>query len=557
MSLMVGIYFINIGIGYIIEWYIFSINGVRIEIILLLDWISLFFLSLVMYIRSLVTNYRKSYIRGNKRDLLFIILIILFVFCIVLLIVRPNIIRILLGWDGLGLVSYVLVIYYQNVKSYSAGILTVLSNRIGDVIILLCIGWIFKYRRWNYIFLTEFQLNDIKWLGVIVIIGGITKRAQIPFSSWLPAAMAAPTPVSALVHSSTLVTAGVYLLIRFSPLFLYNELRIFLLFVSGITIFMSGLGANFEFDLKKIIALSTLRQLGLIIRTLSLGLTKICYFHLLRHALFKALLFICAGFIIHNINNIQDIRFIGGLINQIPLVLIFFNRSNLSLCGIPFLSGFYSKDLILERISILNIRILVYLLFFISTGLTIIYSIRLFRFLILSSKNIFSFHSMFDEDKTIIKSIFGLFLGAVLGGSLLMWLIFPLKELIILPFLIKVMTLLLILGGSYSGIIIYLLKNYLIIFHKKIIFWKWLSGSIFFISILSTHLLRSFILNISYNYIKYIDIGLIEKFGGQGLKEIIINLAKINYNYQGINFKRYLFIFIYFYIVLIILWLII
>jgi len=215
----------------------------------------------------------------------------------------------------------------------------------------------------------------------------MTKRAQIPFSAWLPAAIAAPTPVSALVHSSTLVTAGVYLLIRFRNLL--NRLFIikFLLLLGGLTIFIAGLGANFEFDLKKIIALSTLRQLGLIIRILSLGYASLAFFHLLTHALFKALLFICAGVIIHRLKNFQDIRYIGSLVYQIPFTIIFINIANLALCGIPFLAGFYSKDIILEISSFRIINFIRYFLFFFSTGLTVCYSLRLIYFTIYRNFN--------------------------------------------------------------------------------------------------------------------------------------------------------------------------
>jgi len=161
----------------------------------------------------------------------------------------PNIIRILLGWDGLGLVSYCLVIYYQNPKSANAGIVTILSNRIGDVAILLCISWLINFGGWNFFYLQYLYFARDTWLILgLVILAAITKRAQIPFSAWLPAAIAAPTPVSALVHSSTLVTAGVYLLIRFSYMM---GRRNFLFFVGVLTIFISGLGANFEIDLKK------------------------------------------------------------------------------------------------------------------------------------------------------------------------------------------------------------------------------------------------------------------------------------------------------------------
>merc|ERR1712033_108246 len=196
-------------------------------------------------------------------------------------------------------------------------------------------------------------------LVLILALAGLTKRAQYPFSAWLPAAMAAPTPVSALVHSSTLVTAGVYLLVRFRIALDGSEVQMVLLLLSRLTIFIAGLGANFEYDLKKIIALSTLSQLGVIISILCLGYANLAFFHLLRHALFKALLFICAGAVIHNIKDYQDVRVIGGLVSQIPLTTFCINLANLALCGRPFLAGFYSKDLILEIAFIRNINIFI------------------------------------------------------------------------------------------------------------------------------------------------------------------------------------------------------
>lgn len=351
---------------YFLEWEVISLNSSRILITFLFDWIRTIFISFVTFISSLVIYYRKEYISHDYNINRFIILVLIFVLSIIFLIIRPNIISILLGWDGLGLVSYCLVIYFQNVKSYNAGILTALSNRIGDVALLLAIAWILNYGSWNFIFYLEVIKLDvsIKIISGLVVLAAITKSAQIPFSSWLPAAIAAPTPVSALVHSSTLVTAGVYLLIRFNILLIDSIIGQILLLISGLTIFIAGLGANFEFDLKKIIALSTLSQLGLIIRILAIGYPKLAFFHLLTHALFKALLFLCAGAIIHNINNFQDIRYIGGFRNSIPLTSSCFNVANLALCGIPFLAGFYSKDLILELVSYSYINIISFFFFF-------------------------------------------------------------------------------------------------------------------------------------------------------------------------------------------------
>lgn len=326
--------------------------------------------------------YREEYIHGDIFLKRFVFLIIIFVFSIIIIIVRINLIAILVGWDGLGLVSYALVIYYQNIKSFNAGILTALSNRVGDAAILISIALIRGgFGSWNFIFFSCDNYS-IEFISFFLILAAITKSAQIPFSSWLPAAIAAPTPVSSLVHSSTLVTAGVYLLIRSRELFNINIISV-LLYLSLFTIFIAGLSANFEWDLKKIIALSTLSQLGLIVRVLCLGGSSLAFFHLLTHALFKALLFMCAGAIIHNLGDNQDIRFIGGHVYYLPFTCICISIRNFALCGLPFMAGFYSKDLIAEFLSMRVSGWLIYFVFYISIGLTVSYSIRLSYFIFL------------------------------------------------------------------------------------------------------------------------------------------------------------------------------
>jgi len=274
--IFLGVYVYFIDMVIFIEWELLYSQSLNLVFTLLFDWMSLIFIFIVMFISSIVIIYRYSYIGKDKNLTRFIILVYIFVVSIALMIISPNIIRILLGWDGLGLISYALVVYYQNVKSANAGIITVLSNRLGDVAILVVISWIRNFGRWDFFYFQEiFKSIDLQLIIMLIILAGMSKRAQIPFSAWLPAAIAAPTPVSSLVHSSTLVTAGVYLLIRFNELLGVNN---FLLLVSIITLFISGLGANFEFDLKKIIALSTLSQLGVIIIILSLGLWEIAFF---------------------------------------------------------------------------------------------------------------------------------------------------------------------------------------------------------------------------------------------------------------------------------------
>lgn len=500
----------------------------------------------VSLISSVVIYYRKSYISSELNLNRFIILVLLFVFSIILLIISPNIIRIFLGWDGLGLVSYCLVIFYQNIKSYNAGILTALSNRIGDVIILIVVSWILNYGSWNYIFYLDFIKNDYRIIiiGRLIILAAITKRAQIPFSSWLPAAIAAPTPVSALVHSSTLVTAGVYLLIRFNVLLCEIFFIKILLLLSGLTIFIAGISANYEFDLKKIIALSTLRQLGLIIRILRIGFPDLAFFHLLTHAIFKALLFICAGAVIHIINDIQDIRFIGGISLYIPLTSLCLNISNLALCGIPFLAGFYSKDLILEIVRIRNLNIFIFFLYYVSTGLTIYYTLRLLIYLIINDYNLICIYNLYDEDYIILKRIFLLLFMRIIRGSILRWLIFPYPYIIYLPFNIKIIVIYVVILGGFIGYFIRNINIYSI--NKFLIFYSLRNFLclIWFLPNLSTYGLNYYFLNLGQNLNKNIDIGWRELYRGQGLFIIIKNYS-IFYNFFQINnFKIYLFRFI-------------
>jgi NADH-ubiquinone oxidoreductase chain 5 len=257
--------------------------------------------------------------------------------------------------------------------------------------------------------------GEIIFVLFLVILAAMTKRAQIPFSAWLPAAIAAPTPVSSLVHSSTLVTAGVYLLIRFN--FLLSE-RKFLFLISVLTIFISGYGANYEIDLKKIIALSTLRQLGVIMITLSLGFYELSFFHLITHALFKSLLFLCAGAIIHGIGDIQDIRYLGGILRGLPVISVFFIGASLALCGFPFLAGFYSKDVILEIYFMGHINLFMVIIVFIATMFTLTYSIRLIYFLYFKNLGLKNFLGL-EESSYIYKPMFFLFLISMFAGSIL------------------------------------------------------------------------------------------------------------------------------------------
>nr|YP_004072435.1 NADH dehydrogenase subunit 5 [Grapholita molesta]ADR72175.1 NADH dehydrogenase subunit 5 [Grapholita molesta] len=552
MSFLFAMYFIYNKMIFFLEWEVISFNSNMIVMSILLDWMSLFFMMFVLMISSVVIFYSKSYMSSEKNLNRFIILVLLFVFSMILLIISPNLISIFLGWDGLGLVSYCLVIYYQNIKSYNAGMLTALSNRIGDVCILISIAWMMNYGSWNYIFYLDLMLNDfsMKMVGIMVILAAMTKSAQIPFSSWLPAAMAAPTPVSALVHSSTLVTAGVYLLIRFNNLLLDLFMLKILLLLSGLTMFMAGITANYEFDLKKIIALSTLSQLGLMMSILSMGLPDLAFFHLLTHAMFKALLFMCAGVIIHMMNNIQDIRYMGGISYYLPFTSLCLNISNMALCGIPFLAGFYSKDMILELVSLSYLNMLIFFLYYISTGLTMYYSFRLMMYLMVNDFNLLSIYNLYDEDYVMLKSMFVLLFMSVVSGSFLSWMIFSYPYMIYLPFNMKMMVIYVSLLGMLMG---YLVSNMKIYSLNKFLYTYDLSNFLslmWFMPSLSTYGLSYNFLNFGQNLLKINDMGWSEMYSGQGMFHILKKYSIFYYFYQMNNFKIYLFSFVLWMIIL-------
>lgn len=533
------LYLILSGITYFIILNLSCFNLIDFIYLMVFDWISVLFISLVILISRLVILYSYGYIGRDFNKYIFMYILLMFVVSILLMIVSLNLFRILLGWDGLGLVSYCLVIYYQSENRNRAGIITVLTNRIGDIGLIFRLLFLTNFYSWGII---EFNIIDKKILivGIIIIVAAVTKRAQIPFSVWLPAAMAAPTPVSSLVHSSTLVTAGVYLIIRFNEFFVERVLREILLFMSVLTIFVSGLSALFEIDLKKIIAFSTLRQLGVIMLILSLGIYDLAFFHLLSHAVFKAILFLRAGRVIHGIIGYQDIRILGIISLVSPFISYIMVLSRLSLRGVLFLRGFYSKDIILEYIYLYNINWTMLLLIFISTIFTVLYSLRLVYYSRLKN-NILIFRFNWIEDYKYNLPIFILGIITIFWGNVFSWLFLPIPYFFYLSYQVKLINLCLI----FIGIVLFF------VFYVNLMFrniFNYFFSSIWFLSFLRRRIvLRS--INLAYNNYKF-DQTWIEDIGRQGvLKEIIFFsgiLSKVNIRRR----IKYIFIFYIFLIML-------
>ena len=328
---------------------------------------SLLFLILVLGIRFSVLFFSFSYIQRIP-IINFLILYLSFVFSIAWLILNNNFYWIILGWDGLGVVSFLLIIYYGNLERVRNGLFTLFQNRLGDLFFVM-----FMLGRINFCI---GSLLHLEWGLLFLILGRAVKRAQYPFNAWLLAAIRAPTPISSLVHSSTLVVAGIYILLQYS--YCLTQFLPTLKFLRLLTLVLRTGGLINEQDIKKLIAFSTMRHVSLMIFLLSQELYKIVYFHLRIHAMFKSLIFIAFGFLILSSFHCQDKRLVRYIFLN-PQIQIFYYFSCLCLLGLPFLTGFFSKDFIIEKLIEFNLYFLDIFLLLLFLAVRIYYRVKLLK----------------------------------------------------------------------------------------------------------------------------------------------------------------------------------
>nr|DBA43878.1 TPA_asm: ND5 [Bombus polaris] len=476
-----GFYILLMNKFYIYEWIIYNMNSMKMNFILIISFKLLMFMFLVLFISSIILLYSMSYMNSENKFLIkrFYYLMILFLMSMILLILSPNMLTLLLGWDGLGLISYCLIIYYQKKLAFNSGMLTIILNRLGDCSLLMIITFMMMFGSWNLIL---YKINMLILLMILIMV--FSKSAQLMFMIWLPAAMMAPTPVSSLVHSSTLVTAGIYLLMNYEILIdlKYKEL---ILMISSMTMLMTGFMANFEMDFKKIIALSTLSQLGFMMSIYSLKMTDLTFLHLFIHAFFKSMMFMCVGSFIHYMNGIQNFRFYSGMFYLYPMKSLLMMFSLLMLCGFPFLVGFYSKDLIIEYY-FLNLNSMFSLMnLIIGTIFTVSYS---FRLMLMMMKNNYMMNIMYlNEDYIMVFCMTFMLIFMVLMSKLIFNCFFfhlsinlmkIFKYFIFKMIILGVMFSLMILNMNFSKKIILFMKSFFMMkFIYKIIvnnFMYWL-----------------------------------------------------------------------------------
>lgn len=378
--------------------FIFSVGQC---LVLTLDSSSFILLFTLLSISVSVLTWSYYYMDSELAYRRFCSLILFFLGSIFTLVLSADLLSLFVAWDLLGFTSFFLVIFFRSRASLAGGLLTGLTNRVGDVFLLALFGLVYYS-----------SCTNISWYLYILFLISFTKSAQVPFSSWLPAAILAPTPVSALVHSSTLVTAGVYLLYRYSP-----APSTLLILVGLFTTLIAGLSAICECDTKKIIALSTLRQLGLIVTSLGLGERSLCFAHLNTHAAFKALLFLAVGTAIHTLYGSQEVRSSVPLTGSSPYIIIILIVASTSMCGLVFLSGWVTKEAILESSLNNYVRSCSLILFYLGIGLTVIYSFRLIKLLYVPSVHSTSLSSSFSCSMIVKAPILWLFRLSVFQGT--------------------------------------------------------------------------------------------------------------------------------------------
>jgi NADH-ubiquinone oxidoreductase chain 5 len=321
----------------------------------LFDSLTVSMLIPVLFVSSLVHIYSISYMGEDPHNQRFFSYLSLFTFFMLVLVTGDNYLIMFIGWEGIGISSYLLInFWFTRVQANKSAILALTMNRVGDMflsIAFFAIFWLFGNIDYATVFSIAPFINEtaITIIGLLLLLAAMGKSAQIGLHSWLPGSMEGPTPVSALIHAATLVTAGVYLLMRSSPLIEYGPTAlIVIMWVGAITAFFAATCGLLQNDLKRIVAFSTISQMGYLFMAVGLSQYNVALFHLVNHAFFKALLFLAAGAVIHAMADQQDVRRLGGLINFLPFTYTAILIGSMSLMALPWLTGFYSKDLIIE-----------------------------------------------------------------------------------------------------------------------------------------------------------------------------------------------------------------
>lgn len=563
----------------IFEWI--NIGMMKIGVNMIIDKYTILMIFLITTITFVVITYSTWYMKDDPHKNRFLSIILMFAVTMLLFVSSSNLLIMFIGWEGVGIMSFLLInFWYYSLNSNKSAIKAILYNKLGDIGLLIAISLIiiisYNSSLTNIIFIGENINNKEKeiilfLILIVFIIAAMAKSAQFFFHPWLGDAMAGPTPVSALLHAATMVTAGVYLLIRIEGLIKISEtIRIIIIIIGLFTIIIGGLSSINQYDIKKIIAYSTCSQLGYMFLTNGLLIPSIGFFHLLTHGFFKAMLFITAGIIIHNNKNEQDIRKYGSFVLRYPLSFFLFLLGSFSILSFPFLSGFYSKEAIIFSSLAPQYPIYIYIIMIIGGLITSIYSYKLIYYTYYSKPNSLNYSIFYNNNfnnnfnnfshnefplsffNILIMSI--LIIGSIFFGYLS-------KE--------YLTTILLVSDNEFFPLYLQLLPLFfsfigIILGFIRINPWKnkyilTIMNHRFFFDNIFNYFFSSFFLNFGYIFsFKLLDRGLFEFLGPIGLLRIIYTIPKkikkekedlsILISYLFFTFFTFIFFFLYFFI---------
>lgn len=541
----------------------------------------------VLIVSSLVHLYSIGYMSSDPHNQRFFSYLSLFTFMMIILVTANNFLLMFVGWEGVGVCSYLLVsFWFTRIAANQSSLSAFLTNRVGDCFLtigMFAIIWSFGNLDYATVFSTApfVSENIVTLVGICLLIGAMAKSSQVGLHIWLPMAMEGPTPVSALIHAATMVTAGVYLLMRSSPLIEYsNTVLVLCLWLGAITTIFSSLIGLFQQDIKKVIAYSTMSQLGMMVIAVGLSSYNIALFHLVNHAFYKALLFLGAGAVIHAVADNQDFRKYGGLRAFLPLTYSVMLIASLSLVAFPFMTGFYSKDFIIESAygQYYFSGTAVYFVSTIGAMFTTLYSVKVLYLTFLTNPNgpLINYKHAHEGDifmslPLIILAVFSIFFGYItkdifigLGTSFFIdnsLFIHPLHEILLdtefaVPTLFKILPLIFTVSLSILSLV---LSEFIpkVLTHFKLSRFGYNVFSFFnqrfLVELFYNRYITDLVLKLGGQTTKVLDKGSIELIGPYGLEKGLVSLSsKISKLDTGVitSYALYILVGLTFYILI-------